>query len=312
VTVSWTTTTLLAAVRREAQVPDSGSSTAFGHTDQEILDIATNEIQTRIVPFLRSCRENYLLRSTTQTLTVDTSDYRIPSDSQAAGIHSVIYLDANSLEHKLVQRPIQDDVGYVDSGVPRAFAVLDDKIRLFPTPDTANTIRILYYRRASALVPVASCYPVASKTSSTIVVTGTPDSTFNGTGIDVVQAKPHFSVLLDNNAATLSTSTFTVVSSASTADVAVGDYVALHMETCIPGVPAELWHALVTCVGARLLDEEGDAGGFARKMALAEATMQRARAILSPRVDGAPRFVVTRNSPLRGAARRGGRTWDTT
>jgi hypothetical protein len=300
VTVSWTTDTLVDKIRRRASLPDAGTP-----TDQEILDVATEELLSRFVPFVRSCRENYGVKTTTQTLVVGTSDYRIPSDAQGATLRLVTLVDSAGNERDIDQVPIQYDQFSSTNGTPRGFCVIDDMVRLIPTPDRADTLRLLYYRRPSALVPVASCFPVASKTDTTVVVTGTP-SWASGTPIDVVQALPHFTTLLDDNAATLATSTFTVADSASTSAVAVGDYVCLHMETCIPGIPAELHAALVSATAAQLLVEEGDAQGAAMEMSNAERIMNAARATLTPRVDGAPRLIVSSNSPLRSRRRRYG------
>jgi hypothetical protein len=298
VTVSWTTDTLVSQVRRRAAVPDTGTPTA-----QEILDVATEEIRTRFVPFIREQREAFGLKTTTRTLTVGTADYRIPSDASGGAIHSLVYVKSDGTERNLVRLTVQDDREWSTNGTVRGYELIDGKVRLYPAPDTADTLRILYFRRPSALVPVSSCFPVASKTSTTVVVTGTPSWT-SGTPIDVVQYLPHFDQVVDDNAATRSTSTFTLASSAPTTDIVAGDYVCLHMETCIPGIPAELHAALVSATAAQILVEEGDAQGAAMETANAQRIMDAARATLSPRADGSPRFLIPRNSPTRSRYRR--------
>lgn len=298
--MTWTATSddLADAVRERAALPDAGSP-----LDAEIFRVADNEIQTRFVPFIRSLRENYGLTSSDTTLTVGTADYRIPSDSQGGSLRYVQIVDSSGVETNLPQVPIQYDQFTNTNGVPKGFAIVNDKVRLFPTPDTANTLRLFYYRRPSKLVAVASCFPVASKTSTDVVVTGTPSWT-SGTSIDVVQGVPHFAVLIDGNAATRSGSTFTVVNSASTADVATTDYVCEHMTTCVVQLPAELYYALVSATAAQLLNQDGDGAGFAREMAQCERIMAQAKALLAPRVDGAPQLIVGVNSPLRSGRRR--------
>jgi hypothetical protein len=304
VTVSWTTNTLVSQVLRRAALPSAGPP-----SDQEILDVATEEIRTRFVPFLREIREGYGLTSTTQTLTVGTADYRIPSDASGGAIHSLVYVDSAGNERNLTQLTVQDDQEWSTNGAVRGYALIGDKIRLFPAPDTADTLRILYHRRPSSLVPVNECFPVASKTSTTVTVTGTPSWT-SGTPVDIVQYLPHFAQVVDNNAATRSSSTFTLASSAPTTDIVAGDYVCLHMETCVPGLPAELHAALVSATAAQLLVEDGDAQGAAMEMASCQRIMDAARATLSPRADGSPRFLIPRNSPTRSRLRRQP-GWDT-
>lgn len=297
-TVSWTTDTLVSKVRRRANLPDGGSPSS-----QEILDVASEEILTRFVPFLRSLQENYGVTSTTQALTVGTAEYTIPSDAQGSTVRLVEYIDAAGVERVLPQLTLQDEQLWSTNGYVRGFVVVGNKVRLLPAPDRAETIRISYYRRTSALVPVSSCFPVANTTSTTVTVTGTPSWT-SGTPIDIVQSLPHFAQLLDGNAATRSGSVFTVASSASTTDIVAGDYVCLHMETCIPGLPAELHAALVSATAAQLLSEDSDQAGFMREMAQCERIMAGAVKVLAPRADGAPSYVISRNAPLRNRRRR--------
>jgi hypothetical protein len=305
--LAWTATSddLADAIRECAALPDAGSP-----TDAEIFRVADREIQTRFVPFMRSLRENYGVKTTEQALTVGTSDYRIPSAAQGGTLRFVTIVDSAGVERNLPQVPLQYDAKWNQNGTPIAFTTIDDKIRLFPSPDTANTLRMLYYRRPSKLVAVSSCFPVASKTSTQVVVTGTPSWT-SGTPIDVVQANPHFAQVIDHNAATRSSSTFTIASSVATTDVAVGDYVCEHMTTCVVGLPAELYYALVSATAAQLLNSDGDNAGFAREMAQCERIMLNARDTLAPRVDGAPRTIVGLNSPLRSGGGRRRSSWDT-
>lgn len=298
--MAWTATTddLADAIRECAALPDAGTL-----ADAEIFRVADREIQTRFVPFMREVREGYGLTYTSQTLTVGTADYRIPSDAQGGTIQSLVYVDSSGNERNLTRLTIQDDQEWSTNGSVRGYALYGDKIRLFPAPDTADTLRIWYYRRPSKLVAVASCVTVSSKTSTTLTTSGTP-TWASGTPIDVVQANPHFAVVIDGNAATYVTTTTTLAGSATTTDVTVGDYVCEHMTSCVVGLPAELYYALVSATAAQLLNSDGDPQGFAREMAQCERLMRDARSILSPRADGSPRFIFPRNSPTRSRFRR--------
>jgi hypothetical protein len=306
--LAWTATSddFADAVRECAALPDAGSP-----TDAEIFRVADREIQTRFVPFLRTLRENYGVKTTTQTLTVGTAEYRIPSDAQGGTLRLVTIVDSAGVERNLPQVPLQYDERWNQNGRPVAFCVVDDKVRLFPAPDTAETLRMMYYRRPSKLVAVSSCRTITGKTSTTVTTNTTP-SWSSGTPIDIVQGNPHFAVLVDGNAATYVTTTTTLVGGATTTDVTTSDYVCEHMTTCVVQLPAELYYALVSAASAQLLNSEGDQPGFMREMAQCERLMADARAILAPRVDGAPRVIVSSNSPLRGGRRRRGPTWDTT
>jgi hypothetical protein len=375
--LAWTATSddLADAIRECAAIPDAGTL-----TDAEIFRVADREIQTRFVPFMRSLRENYGVKTTEQTLTAGTADYRIPSDAQGGTLRLVTIVDSAGVERNLPQVPLQYDQRWSQNGTPVAFTTIDDKIRLFPTPDTANTLRMLYYRRPSRLVPLSECAEIVSATDTVARITyegylATQADT--GDPFDIVQAQPHFAVLVDGEAPAINAVSYsiTITSAVATAieisggsgwtptvgDVVVqgstvvtvtavslatiffvsasglsagaatayeptatftgldldalgvvaGDYVCRHMETCVVQLPAELYYALVSATAAQLLNSDGDQAGFMREMAQCERIMLNARDILAPRVDGAPRAVVSLNSPLRSGGGRRRSSWDT-
>lgn len=200
--MAWTATTddFADAVRECAALPDAGTL-----TDAEIFRVADREIQTRFVPFMRSLRENFWLTTTTETLTVGTSDYRIPGDAQGGTVRMVSIVDSSDVERNLEQVPIQADAVWSENGTPRWFAIVGNKIRLFPTPDTAETLRILYYRRPSKLVPVADCVTFISNTSGVLHVAYDDNDAISAMGdVDIVQAHPPFSLLVDGRDPSLS------------------------------------------------------------------------------------------------------------
>jgi hypothetical protein len=288
-------------------VPDSGSSTAFGSTDQEILNLAYEVATTRLVPAIRGVRENYNATYADTALVAADSYVPVPRDAQASQVQHVQLLDSNGRPLPLF-RADMGEWTYLDptlTGRPSRFYIEGDRIHLWPKVAAAgDTLRVRYFRRLSSFVPVSSCFPVASKTSTTIVVTGSPGASFDETGIDVVQVEPPFRVLLDDNAANLVTSTFTVAGNASTSEVSVGDYVCLHMETCVPGIPAELHSVLVGMTAAALLRKEGFLQEYAAELADSERQLERVISMMEDRAEDAPRFIINRSSPLRGGRRR--------
>jgi hypothetical protein len=376
VAVDWTTDRLIERVRERANVPDAGAP-----GDSHILDVATIELHTRITPFLRSIREGYGLKTTTQALTVGTADYRIPSDAQGDTIHSLVLVKSDGTERNLTRLEVQDDEHASTNGRVRGYCLIGSKIRLLPAPDTADTLRILYYRRMSELVPTDECIevPFASDADGEIQIYYSDYDTIDAdTEVDIVRGVPAFDLLSDGGTYTatraLQAVTITNITIAPTiiisavldwtpqvgdqliqgayssrvttvfstvafqvaditgftvavasvyhttavvdpvddsAETAVGDFVCLHMQTCVPQIPAELHAALVSATAAQLLAEDGDAQGAAIESANAARIMDAARMVLSPRADGSPRVLVTRNSPTRNRRRRQA-GWDST
>lgn len=208
--MAWTATTddFADAVRECAGLPDAGSP-----TDAELFRVADREIQTRFVPFMRSLREEYGVATTTQTLVVGTSDYRVPSDAQGGTLRLVTIVDSAGVERNLPQVPLQYDQKWSQNGTPVAFSMIGNKVRLFPTPDTAQTLRLLYYRRPSKLVPLSECAEILSVTSTVAQITYegyVATQTDTGDPFDIVQAQPHFAALVDGEEPTIGADSYVI------------------------------------------------------------------------------------------------------
>jgi hypothetical protein len=217
--LAWTATSddLADAIRECAALPDAGTL-----TDAEIFRVADRAIQMRFVPFMRDLRENFWTKTSDTTMTVGTADYRIPSDAQGATVRLVTIVDSAGVERHLPQVPMQYDERWNQSGEPVAFCIFDDKVRLFPAPSVANTLRLVYYRRPSKLVAVSACMPVLEVEGTTVLRIGSYAS-FGETGtysIDVVQANPHFTSVVDGASGVLS-STGTAINIASAIGLAI-------------------------------------------------------------------------------------------
>jgi hypothetical protein len=208
--VAWTATSddLADAIRECAAIPDAGTV-----TDAEIFRVADREIQTRFVPFMRQVREGYGLTYTSQTLTVGTADYRIPSDAQGGTIQSLVYVDSSGNERNLTRLTIQDDQEWSTNGSVRGYALYGNKIRLFPAPDTADTLRIWYYRRPSKLVALSGAAEIVSIDDAVASITYDgylAVNSFYGEPLDIVQANPPFDLIVDGVDATLTGSQYAI------------------------------------------------------------------------------------------------------
>lgn len=305
--MAWTTDIAVARVRETAQVPTAG-----GPSDSRILDILTEELHARCVPALRAVREGYNVSSTTVSLVAGTGSYTIPNDAQYGGLRSIALglSDGSALPLRQTSAEEWALLSTVQTGRPTRYIVEGDRIHVWSLPtDATETLRLRYYRRLSTLVPVASCFPVATIMSETqLTVTGSP-SWSSPARVDIVLADPPFSVLVDRGVATIagSTLTFSGTDPLALAIAAASDlrpmYVSLHMETCVPQLPPEMHPTFISGAAARILDEDGDMAGHARMMQRADRELQLAIRTLSPRVDGSPKFVVNRSSMLRNGAR---------
>ena len=83
--MAYTTTDLLAAIKRRAQLPDANGAL----TDADILALATPAMRTQIQPLIRSVREDYAVVSEVQTVVADQQQYPIPSRAEGGSVRDV-------------------------------------------------------------------------------------------------------------------------------------------------------------------------------------------------------------------------------
>lgn len=296
--MTWTTDTLVSRIRRRANLPDAS---AGGPSDSELLDAAYEEILAVFQPILRTTQESYATAITDIAIVSGTPRYRIPRDSLGGTVRDVRLVDADGVEISVLKALPTDAPAYGSSGSLSAYTIEGDHIRLLPSPSSSMSgysLRVWYYRRPSKLVPVSSCYTIASTTSTTIVLSSDP-SYGSTTEFDVVFASPQFDLVLDGATASWSTVTATFSGGEDLSELSAGDYLCAHMETCVPRLPELMHGALASSVAAQILLEEGDQRGAAAEIAQRDRLIGASRSALDPRADASPNHIINRSSVLR-------------
>lgn len=306
----WTTADLLTAVRRRAQLPASSADGLL--TDTDLLALATEEIDTLLVPLVRAAREEYWVTRTDLAITAGTAEYRIPTRAQASALRDVtLVVDGaeTSLPHiELEERGRYTEGGsYWWDGAGVGFALQGDKVVVLPTPTKAATLRLYYARRLNRLVATSAAALVSSVAGTpTITFASVPATWSDSDTFDAIEGTPSFdwlgADLTASNVVTGASGTITFDSVSS--ELAAGDYVALAGETPVPQIPAELHPLLISATVARALEVVGDRAAFAAATQAVVRQSAQASQLLEPRVEGAARRVVNWHSPLRSRRRR--------
>jgi hypothetical protein len=302
----WTTDDLVRKARREAKLPNVGGPTAA-----EILEVAYQETLARIIPALRSTRENYGVEDSTTTLVADQADYDIPALAQGATLREVILesLSGSTVVGtvRLAEVPIQAAAGYLTAAKPHAFAIQGNSVKLLPTPNTANAqLRFRYYRRPGIYVETSSCAATtAAPSGQTLTVASHPFAAADL--VEVVLAVPHFDIEISEGLVDSTTATTVVMDAGVTVptDLPIGSWICVSGETCVPYLPDVMHDVLSHFTAAQMLIEVGDREGASLAMAVAEQRLQTAIGALDPRVDGVPKPIVNPYSPLRSSLRFG-------
>jgi len=298
---AFTATELLASLKRRGLLPSTTS--AFSTSDY--LKIVDEEIQTFVVPLLMDVREEYLVTTSDTSLT-STNRYYIPERAIVGGLRDVRLADGNGGYIALSRyEPDEIEAFPTSSGNATGFYVQGNSVVLVPA-QSSGTLQMVYFARPNRMVATTAVGEVLSIVGNVVTMTATLPSTFTSSvRYDFVKGKPGFdSLAIDYSASAVGSNTVTF-SSTPPSDLAAGDFVCLAQESPIPQIPVELHGLLAQRVSATVLSALGD-DKSERAFQIAESMEQRARKLLSPRIQGATRYVKNRYGVgMGGRFRRG-------
>lgn len=301
----FTTTELLSDIKRKSFVPIS----QITFDDPAILSMADEEIQTGLVPFLMSVREEYLVDFVGIYVDGTTNAFNIPTRAIGAKLKNVTVLinpttqSEQPNERSLPEINAEDAVfnnNFNNFLALQSFYLRDNQVILSPSASSfsGQTLNLYYFKRPNKLILTSSCSKITAVTTNTAVVNLVP--TNFGTGgtlsitVDVVKANPPFDVLTMDLPITIDTTTNTAVFPAnlSTYGINVGDYICLSGESPIPMLPVELFSLLAQRVAVKLLASLGDDKNFQIATDRLKEMEHNIRGLISNRVEGSLRKVI--------------------
>lgn len=314
--MGWTTTDLLARIRRDGRL----ASTDPDYTDAVLLDMATGIMLDRFVPEIIRVRQEFYDRYEDTSIVADQRAYAFSARAFASVLREVVYIDADSNERPLIPLSYMDSHAYANASAtePEAYVVEDDKILPLPTPNTATgTLRMVYEYQPGVLVATSACMAITSIANiATGVLAGScPWASEGGEDdyYDIIKATNPFALVnADLDCASCINGTSITFTAADLDDtrIAVGDYVSLINESCIPQVPSVLHTALAKATAAQALIISGDSSGAAPLEAHVAATLGRLQGLLTPRTKGKQKKWINTGSPLRRGRGRVAPRWD--
>lgn len=313
----YTTTGLLAAIKRSAWLPDAAAEGPY--TDAELLAKGDEATDAHILPALQGARTNhYVTADDDITPVANQPQYRVPPRAVGGVLRLVVWLDnsGNGVPMSWEGLDTVDVFGAARFalGEPPTFTVMGDQVVLMPPPaSSSGTLRLYYYPRPGRLIPTSEAMQITAINTTTGVLDGNaPTAWTTSDSYDIVSNFPTFQTLkfdLTPDAVTSGTSVEIDPLDFPEAplELAEEDWVTLSHETPIPQIPPELHKALALFVAADCLEDMGDPR-WQGKIAKAQRVLDNGINLLSPRVQGQARVVINRHSPLRSSRGRfGGR-----
>ena len=329
---SFTVDTMLARIKRKCQLPANNGKLS----DAEIVQIADEEIQTRLFAALMTVRDDYFVGHRTMTYPANARFAQLPEFVESSTILDVSCVDDSQSppRYRLLDRRYSGAAwhGPQSANTPNAYAIEGDRVSMIAMPDQAITLMIRYERRPSRLhlTTDGRSAPIVSYDESTFEFTVTPSATWItnapvGTMVDIVRATPAFDALVQGmEVDTVASPIWTLVSgivdhsSPDTAPISqqnvnVGDYVTLMGETPIFPLPDAWWSPAIYAAAAAVCREIGDAQNGAINEAQASQLIGQVIALQSNRVRKQNPIVFNHSSPRRigpwGIRRPGENEW---
>ena len=297
-----TTDDLLKKIKKKSFIPTSQST----FTDEELLEIATEELHGVIVPTITNAREEYFV-------------YKDDSNALTGSLNPVFDIPHRSVGMQL--REITATIGNVENNLPRldledrtyarsssnvfGFDLTNNQINV--RGSNSGTLNLYYYLRPGDLVKSNQARQIAviDPDNRQLTVTSPPSSWNTATKFDVIKQLAGYGhksidMTISNIDSATGVITFTEDFPADGwTQFVVGDWLAVAEQSPVPQIPLEWQEYLAEAVVCYMMESIGDSEAFDRASARKNELKKLALDTISPRVDGQSKKQVPRRN--RGA-----------
>lgn len=301
-TVDKSSQALVQSVYRRTLAPNSANALQ----PADIIAFLDEEMRTTIIPLILAAQEEFYVQNYDQSVVLGQHNYTIPKRAAFATWRDIVFVDPNGNEINMTNlAPEYLKVTYPAGGMPPlytyGFIMQNDHIILWPPQGSLPTnylLRMKVKRRPNNLTSVNDCGQITAIDMNTNIVTlaNTPSSWTTATTFDIIPNSPQFTSLQDDQDITAISGNDLTFSSLPTGMV-VGDWVCPSLMSCVPQVPYDMFSLLAQRGVIKVLEALGDT----QNLQVAERRYQDmavdfARTV-SPRVEGTPKKLVSRNTP---------------
>lgn len=303
--IDYTTNALVISVKQRTM--NASNQNLF--TDADMVRIASEELQSVLIPYIESIKGEYMVKTEDVTFVSGQQSYTMPQRATGMKLRDVMLVDFQGNQINLPYINPEDlKSTWAFSALQFGFYPKDNQIILvlgnLAAIGNYQFVRMNYFHRPDTLCTTNTMdFPASGQI--TAINTGTNEVTLNfvpttwttATLVDAVNQVPPFQSWVDSQTIT-AINGFVLTFSSLPAGMAVGNWVAESNFSPIPEIPVECHRVLETLTSARILQYSGDPA-FQVFQAQAEAQKKDLIQVLSPRVDGSPKKIPIKN-PLWG------------
>jgi len=235
-------------------------------SDSTLLELANDEIQSSILPWLFSLREDYLISTEEYDLTtIENGVIDFPQYSSGRTLKD-LWVSEDQKAYRPLQRIGLDEAWRFNENeidVPHAFSVQGDRIYLHrkPSVNTVGVLRLYYHVLPNTLVGVSRGITIASVSGDdTLTVDAVPTFMSSGVNLDIIYNTPDYQVFLRGQTIASTTSTtitfagYSPTNTLADAGYASGLILCVSGETIETPLPVEVNQLLIQAVIIRVLE----------------------------------------------------------
>lgn len=290
---------LLAKIKRRAYVPVS--QTTF--TDADLLEVATEEMRSVILPSILDTREEYYVFKDTSNALDGTRNQTFNIPYRAVGMQlREVSATIGGSERNLPRLDLEDRVYEDIGGSLYGFDLTSNQINVRGT--NQGTLNLYYYLRPGDLISASSARQITAVDSANrqVTVSSIVSGWDTSTVFDVIKGDPGFDYKAIDQAVSgvdSGTGIITFTEEFPTEawkQFAVGDWIVQAEYSPVPQIPLEWQEYLAEAVCCYIMESQGDAEAFARAQARKQELKKSAMSMISPRVDGQSKKIVPRRN----------------
>jgi hypothetical protein len=294
----YSSTELIASIKRRAAIPTVQNL----FQDADFVDMASDELQSSLVPKMMAVREDYFSKHTDTLITSGTNDFAIPSRAVGQKLKDVIIVNSDGWAIQNLPRLSYTDISlYSPTDYVRLFGFYLEgtTLKLWPVNTWADKyLRIYYYRRPNRLVLPSQAGKVTNIVGTTVTVDNVPTTWTTGTLVDLIAGRPGFDSLADDKAIT-GVAGFDLSFASVPTGLQVGDWIAEAGESPVPQIPYEGFSWLAQATACKVVEAIGNTNELQVHQAKLKILEDHFMSVLSPRVDEEPKKIVSRKGIFR-------------
>ena len=291
--MDYTVDVLLGDVRTTASIPNVQPR----FDDPGILRIMTRILQTKVVPMIMACREEFFVDYLDYPIVQgNLIGYAIPSNAVGMKLRDVCLLNrASMMNITTLPRLSLEQIGgyYFGQVVPFGFYIQNNNVILWPVNQTTpcNTIRLYYLRKANRLIETSYCGKVLSVAGNDVTLVSVPGAFVTGYKVDGIDDLPGFNTLV--NSQTISNVSGDTITISDASLLSEGDWICPSGYSPIPQVPEEAHQLLVQETALEILKSLGDQEAYQALMIEKKELTQFVKNAMTPRTDANPKKCIS-------------------